>query len=344
MSEKPLSERDRDGARRGRETEQGLDVEEVLASDAAVRSRAADGERTDGEGDDGNWVEDDTTREDLIAQLELLDSENRHLRREYQRARQSTYRRTALGLLATGLVTLGGAAVFPDVRTVLTALGMTGVFAAVLVYYVTPERFVAAEVGERSYSALAETVAELLDQLGMSDRRVYVPTDDGTRGSAVRLFVPQRKSFRLPEDAALSVPLVVTDDEREWGFSARPSGGALFDAFEKTTSEPLGTTPEDLGFQLADALSDVFELVDRVEHEVDPDTPRVTFHTYGSVWGVFESFDHPVASFLAVGFAVGLERPVATTVTSVEPERADTDADMVVTVTWDVVPESATDE
>ena len=74
----------------------------------------------------------DETTADLAAQVELLAEENRRLRAEYARARQTTYRRTALGLFAVGALAVLGGVAFPHSSDVLFALGGTGLFAGVL--------------------------------------------------------------------------------------------------------------------------------------------------------------------------------------------------------------------
>ena len=57
----------------------------------------------------------------------------------------------------------------------------------------------------------------------------------------------------------------------------------------------------------------------------------MTVGVVGSVYGPVDQFDHPVASFLAVGLAEGLDVPV-----SVQVESSTGDADAVVTCRWPV--------
>jgi len=96
---------------------------------------------------------DTDSREELTVQIELLRERNRQLREEYLRSQQQTYRHSALGLLGVGLIGLAAGAVFVEARTVLIALGATGVFAGVLTYFLTPERFIAASVSGGVYEA-----------------------------------------------------------------------------------------------------------------------------------------------------------------------------------------------
>ena len=264
-------------------------------------------------------------RAELRGMVDELEAENRRLRRDYAQARHGAYRRTALGLFALGVVALAGAVVLPSVRTVLIALGGTGVFGGFLTYYLIPDRFIAADVGEGVYGSFADTVARLCDQLGLASTRVYVPTG-GTRG--VRLFVPQYRDFTLPPVDALDAPLVITPDGSQRGLSVTPSGAELFAAFEESYPSTLGDVPDVLVVQLTDAVVETFELATDLDADLDAAGGRVTFAPDGSAWGDLDRVDHPIPSLLAVGFAAGLGTPVELTVD--EGER-----DGLVTLRWD---------
>jgi hypothetical protein len=132
----------------------------------------------------------------LEARLEVLREENERLRREYARARRSQYRQTAIGLGVLGTLAAVAAILFPEQSPILLALGGTGLFGAVLTYYLTPEQFVPATVGERIHRAHTANQAALIDDLGLQDDRLYVPTPE--RETMARLFVPQRADHELP--------------------------------------------------------------------------------------------------------------------------------------------------
>ncbi|WP_255193456.1 hypothetical protein [Natronobeatus ordinarius] len=284
---------------------------------------------------------------EATAQVELLAAENRRLRSQYARLRQARYRRTALGLaFLGGLAALGGL-LLPDGREVLFALAATGLFGAVLTYSLAPGRVVAADVGERIHAAAATNGAAIADALGLADEHVYLPTTDtGGVGDAARLYVPQQAGDDLLE--ALSTPAdrdgledrrgledvtgpFVTDDERR-GLVLEPTGGPLYREFERELVDDLESTPVGLTTQLADALVEGFELADAATPDVDAGDGRATVALTGSVLGDVDRFDHPIASFLAVGLAAGLERPV-----SLEIAPGDDRADWLVTCRW--VPE-----
>ncbi|SEP29833.1 hypothetical protein SAMN04487948_13717 [Halogranum amylolyticum] len=277
----------------------------------------------------GTSTETETAESDLRAEVELLEEENRRLREQYVHARRITYRRSALGLGVIGSIAALGAVVFPAAQTVLFALAGIGLFAAVLTYYLTPERFIAADVGERIYTAVMDNETALVDELSLSQNRLYVPHETET----VRLFVPQHADYDLPADEALQATIVITDNEYERGLALTPTGRELFSEFEETTSGPVGSTPQELSTQLTDALTNVFELVETATAEVDREEGRLTVAVSNSAYQLADDVDHPVASFLAVGLTVGLETPIETEVTS-DPSD-DTDA-FQVTCRWDV--------
>jgi len=267
--------------------------------------------------DDGDDLED-LSREELAAQLELLREQNRRLRREYARTKRATYRRTALGLFLVGVLAVAGGVVMPTSQTVLFALGGIGVFAGVLTWYLTPERFVAASVGEGVFESVAAVGDRLVGELGLTDDRVYVPRDAPGR---VSLFVPQRSDYQVPPDGALDALFLVTDDPTQRGIAVRPTGQALFAEFERALSGELASPPATLADQLVDGLVEQFEIASSAR--VDVESGRVAVGVAGSVYGDVDRFDHPIASFLATGLARGLETPVMVTVEAPADDRVD---------------------
>lgn len=315
------------------------------AEEASVAGDTADAGETDVAANTADAEEPDVA--ELAAEVDLLAAENRRLRRQYERARHAQYRRTALGLVALGLLAVAGGAAFPGARTVLLVLGATGLFAGLLTFYLTPEQFIPARVGEQVYSALAANEAAMAADLGLADHRVYVPTGDPDE--PVWLFVPQHEHYAVPDADALADVFVVTDDERARGVSLEPTGRVLFDEFERALAGPPGEDPERIATQLADALVEQFELVDSTRVSSDSDgtdgpgesggdragdeggerddgavgdqvgerepTGRVTVAVAGSAYGAIDRFDHPVASLLAVGVARAVGTPVTVAVT-----------------------------
>jgi hypothetical protein len=250
---------------------------------------------------------------DRQVRLAVLEAENRQLREEYARARQSTYRRTAIGLVAVGLVALVGGLGFPDARTVLFALGGTGVFAGVLTAVLTPERFISARVGARVLRALRADREAMIDELGLHGNPVYVPAD------GVRLFVPRRQNRPLPGAADLTDTFVVPADADRGGVSFHPTGEPLFEELETVHDRPIDATPRTTASVVADALVEIFELADGTAYDVDSETNRVTFEIDGTGLGDPTGMDHPVPSLIAVALVRTLETPVRVEITGDDP-------------------------
>lgn len=262
----------------------------------------------------------DRSYEELLARIEVLEAENEDLYESYTRAKRTQYRRTAAGLFGIGVVAVIAAVVVQPARTVLLALAGIGLFSGVLTLFLTPEQFIAADTGREIYAALARNEAGLVSELGLSDQRLYVPTDAVDRPAA--LYIPQQETASLPDPTALTDTLVVPEDSRHRGVALEPSGGPLFESFTQALSGSLGATPAALGPQLTDALTAQFELVDAAEAAVESADDELTVTVSGSAYGLVTQFDHPVASFIAVGVARGTEHPVCVTVTEAD-SRAD---------------------
>lgn len=262
---------------------------------------------------------------ELRAEVRLLREENQRLREAYAHSRRASYKRTARGLFAIGSAAVGGAILFPAVRQVLLALAAIGIFGAVLTYYLTPESFIAASVGERVYAALAQTADKLIDELGLATNQIYVPTEGPI---PARLFIPQHDDDELPEPDALTDVLVVGENGTR-GVSLLPTGGYLFREFEQTLTEPFGATPEAAVRQLTDALIENFELargVD-VDKNLEGTTQRVTVRVSGSTYGETERLDNPIASLLGVGLATAVESAVTV-------ETVSDDDELLITCRW----------
>lgn len=307
-----------------------LDSETTVSLDRETtpdNSPAADADNgsPDEPDDDPPGNEDDAETADVLrARIAVLEAEVERLREEYTRARRSQYHRAAIAMAVLGGVALVGAALASEQRTVLLALGGTGLFGAVLTYYLTPEQFVPATVGERIHEAHITNLAALIDELGLQDERVYFPSPDGY--TPARLFIPQRANFDLPEDSEtlLSIP----DAPGGRGIVLEPTGGPLYEEFVESVPGEPADSPATLATQLADAVVETFELARSVEIEPDRDGNGVAAAVDTPVYGSLIDPDHPIVSVLATGLAVGLERPVRVTV-----HEAD-DVDGIVVFRW----------
>ncbi len=273
----------------------------------------------------------DTEPPELAAQLDVLIEENQRLREEYSRAQRTQYRRSALALIGVGVLAAIGGVAFPDTRTVLFALSGTGIFAGLLTYFLTPEQFIPANIGESVYTALADNETALVRELGLHDTHVYVPRTSGTSTDApVQLYIPQYAEYDLPDRTNLDSLFIVTDTETQRGVALQPTGVPLFREFEQALTDELRADPEALTTQLIDGLSEQFELVERTTTEFTATGDQVSVGLTGSTYGPINRFDHPVASFLGVGFAVGIDQPI-----TLETTEADDRTDYLVTCSWD---------
>lgn len=257
--------------------------------------------------------------EELRARAELLAAENRALRDAHARLRTARHRRSAAGLAALGVVAAAAALAFPGARDVLFALAATGLFAALLTVYLAPVRFVAADVGGAAYEAHADSVDAMAGELGLADARVYVPRD--AAADPARLFLPQHADYALPDGDALADPFVVTADPGARGLSLHPTGVPLVRELRSAVRGSLADEPGALADQLTEGVVEAFELAESAAADVEPG--RVTVAVSGAAFGDVERVDHPVASLLAVGLAVGLGEPVAVEVAPAPDDRAD---------------------
>ncbi|WP_225316413.1 MULTISPECIES: hypothetical protein [Haloferax] len=263
------------------------------------------------------------TETDEVTQLRR---ENAQLRQRYADLRQHQYRRTSAALFALGVAGVVGAALVPPVRETLVVLGAIGLFSAAVTRYLSPERFIPVGVGSSVFEPHATNHSALVDELGLQDTRVYVP--DRER-ETVRLFVPENRAYTIPDSDTLRDTFVITDDETQRGVALSPSGSGLVDEFEQSRDGPLGDDPTTLAQQATDALVELFELVDTSDAEVDHDDRRLTVRVENCRFATGETFDTPVASFLAVTMARGLDVPVSVEVTPGEG------TDFAVTCRWE---------
>lgn len=256
---------------------------------------------------------------DHAARADLLAEENRRLRSEYARAQEAKYRQTAYGLAGVGILAVLGGLLFPAGREVLFALGGIGLFGAILTRYLTPGQFITADISERVYAAMAANEAAIADELGLKQTTVYVPLEN-----TVQLYLPQQAEYDLPSGDST---IIVEDDSR--GLCLETTGANLFDEFERALTGQFAETPTTAGTQLADGIVEQFELATSVETDIDQQNRRATFHIDESAFGDLDRIDHPVVSFLAVGFARMLDSPVTADIVAGEQN-----TDWLVTLRW----------
>lgn len=273
-------------------------------------------------------------RQTLEAEIEILHEENRRLRESYARAKRSTFRRTAVGFLLAGAVSLGGALLFPSLQTTFLAFAGTGVFAGIVTYYLTPERFVSASVSGTVFDTLATVEEHLVRELELQTEAVYVPTTSRPETNA-RLFIPQHVEYTVPEPERLGELFITSEVEAEQGVSLPPTGDRLYSEFERAVSGGFESEPESMAAKLTAALSDQFELTDDSEIEINSERGHASISIDNPAFGEMHQLDHPIVSLLAVGFATGLGQPV--TAKTHDHERFSS----VVTISWEPAQDTA---
>lgn len=241
---------------------------------------------------------------ELVVAAERLREENDRLRVEYTRAKQASHRRAAIGLGVIGILAIGAGLLFPPERDILFAIGAIGLFAAVLTAYLSPERFVPMSVGEAVYQQHERTIESLVDVLGLSDARVYVPV-----GGTVRLFIPGDRDAAIPTPTELDEVLVSLEDGRT-GISVFPTGATLAeDLLDASTVESAGEVRDCLD-TTADAIVETLELAERIQPAVHMEEARATVVVEGVHFGRIGSTDHPIVSLIGCALASGLDRSV----------------------------------
>lgn len=268
-----------------------------------------------------------TDREQIAAERTLLREENDRLRRAVADAHRTRHTRAAVSLAALGLIALLGALAFPAERSVLIALGGTGLFTATVTRFLTTERFVSADIGEKVYEALVSTHESTIAELGLQNVWIYVPSS-GERG--VRLFVPQHTEYVVPSDTDVNSTFVVTDDSRHRGMTFEPTGRRLLTELETTITGEPSTDPTILAEQITDGIVEDFELARGATPEVDPAAGRATIAIVDSAYGSVDQFDHPIASLFAVTFATILDEPV-----TLETYDAEGSSEQFIKCSWD---------
>ncbi|MFC7229561.1 hypothetical protein N0B31_19340 [Salinirubellus salinus] len=275
----------------------------------------------------GNDTETDPVDERATAATQLLAGEavktsgpdtERSRRRGQRRERESGRtvagqdRRSVGWAVAFAVLGLAAAAVSaaglvaPETQGIVAALGGAGVFLSLLTLALSPTTHDGRE------TALFERVAGNYERaaadLGLATAHYYVPTGGEP---PVRLFRPREADAPVPSVDKLSATFVGRRDAGGLlGLALDPSGLALLDEVDAD----LPDEPLTLAGELCGAAVDRMEVAEIAQPNVDVDTGRATVAFRGTAYGSIERFDHPVRSFVGVGLALGLDRPVRTEV------------------------------
>ncbi|ELY45800.1 hypothetical protein [Natronorubrum tibetense] len=256
---------------------------------------------------------------------ERLPEEPASFRSDHARSSGSQYRWTALALAALGLgIGLAGI-LFPDTRDVLFTLAAVGLFGGFLTYYLSSGQYLSVTVGESIYAASASNGAAIVDAFDLKADHIYAPTGPNADLHRARLVIPVRSGGHVPEE------LAVRSEDGGNGLVLEPTGYGLFREFERMLSGDLATTPAPLAAALADGLVEGLDLAREVKPTVDSADGRMTFEISGGSLAPLDRFDHPIPSFIGVGLAVGLDRPI-----ELEVDSSDGRAEWLVTCRWEI--------
>lgn len=272
--------------------------------------------------------EETPAHEELQAEIAALQEENRRLRREYARSRQRQYRRTAIGLGIVGMVAIVASVLFPAQQTLLLALGGTGVFGAILTYYLTPEQFVPVSISEEIDRGRTATLSQIRENLDLTDKQVFVPTPE--QEYSTRVFLPQRDVYQLPAAETLSSVFVTGANRDQRGLSLVPAGEYLYAEFTKTVNEMPAEEPVPAVGQLADAAVEVFELADQVSVDTVENESRIIVEGTNVAYGELNQPEHPVVSLLGVGLARAIDQPIEVVIEDAEAD------DGVISLRWNI--------
>ena len=227
---------------------------------------------------------DDLTSFRLRKRIDELEAENTRYQKNQNLARKWEFRITGVVLLAIGavitLVAYPSYTVSPSAST-LMMVGIGALFVGAVTVFLNTERFISQEVAEDLNLSSVIVVDDLLRDLRVKNRGVYLPSS--MTGTNAKVFLPLRREYELPskvhltEDRAFLIDLANPAQE---GVLLKPLGYHLFEhtvrdlKVEWKPTEPEGgqgpqrDDGEHAGHELAEKLQDVLvkglEIADRV--------------------------------------------------------------------------------
>lgn len=218
--------------------------------------------------------------------------------------RGSTSSRSARLLAALGISSLAGWLLqVGSPSEPLLYFGGIGLFGAVLVSLLLPERTVPPVVAEGVHEALVAT-ADRVHHPGDPDATVYVVNSEAPTPDDVTVW--QRGEGPQPSemiDQQAGSPTGGSPD------GCRPSGARLYDAFLSEPCPDVASSLETFAWQLCRGLTDWFELAEEATPgETGPGL--VSIEVRNSTLAGGSRFEHPVSSFLGVAVACHQGRSV----------------------------------
>jgi hypothetical protein len=190
----------------------------------------------------------------------------------------------------------------------LLYFGGIGLFGAILVPLLLPDRTVAPIVAEGLHEALVSTADPGTDGSDARRMAVYDPGSPPAGPAGVQVYTL--------ETTDQDVDLVDAGSAAVTGGSSlrsRPSGVGVYQAFTSEAVPDVGTSTETFAWQLCRGLTDWLELATSATPEAETEG-GITVRVAGSTVPGVDRFDHPIVSFLGVALACHRDRAVVTDV------------------------------
>jgi hypothetical protein len=168
----------------------------------------------------------------LVRRLHELEAENERFKKSEALTRKNEFRITGVFLLVLGAVVILFAYRSYNTSTTSNVLMMVGVAALFLggvTIFLNTERFISQKVSERFHLSTTIVLDDLLRDLRLRNKGVYIPAS--RTGSGTKVFVPLRRTYKLPPQARLKDDhafLIGLSDSAEEGVLMQPLGYDLF--------------------------------------------------------------------------------------------------------------------
>lgn len=258
--------------------------------------------------------------------MEVLKGQRDSLKRKLDAQNRWAIRSAALALFVLGLalVVFDYMASGHDIATMLKTdsymspllllAGVAVIALAILLYYLSPARFLRSEVADALALSGVANIQKLLASLLIEARGIYIPA---AQAGSTRLFIPVSGEPDLAGLPPATGSLFVTPGEGAGGILLEPPGYRLL-AYVREIGATF--TDEGLENEMKDALENSLELASRVTVRRDGDDVFVSLGALANVGmcaavrkenqSICTQTSCPVCSLMACMIAEGTGRPV----------------------------------
>ena len=175
---------------------------------------------------------DDLTSYRLRKRIHELEAETARYQKNQNLARKWEFRITGVILLAIGVaITLLAYYSYnvSPIANVLLMVGIGALFVGAVTVFLNTERFISQKVAEDLNLSSVIVVDDLLRDLRVKNRGVYLPSS--TTGTNVKVFIPLRREYEVPAKAHLTEDrafLIDLANPAQEGVLLKPLGYHLF--------------------------------------------------------------------------------------------------------------------